>query len=47
MRYLVGRGNLSCTIFVPWDYDLSFGCYYPSTAQYTANYDIDMYHNKK
>ncbi len=27
---------------VPWDYDLSFGCYYPSTAETTANYDIDV-----
>lgn len=30
-----------CTI-VPWDYDLSFGCYYPSTAELTANYNIDV-----
>ncbi len=28
-------------LLIPWDYDLSFGCYYPSTAQLTANYDID------
>lgn len=27
---------------VPWDYDLSFGCYYPSTAQATANFPIDV-----
>ncbi len=27
---------------VPWDYDLSFGCYYPSTAEATANFDIDI-----
>lgn len=26
---------------LPWDYDLSFGCYYPSTAEATANFDID------
>jgi hypothetical protein len=28
-------------MIVPWDYDLSFGCYFPSTSQLTANYDID------
>lgn len=28
-------------LIVPWDYDLSFGCYYPSTAELTANYHID------
>lgn len=28
-------------LIVPWDYDLSFGCYYPSTAESTANYHID------
>ena len=27
---------------VPWDYDLSFGCYYPSNAQNTANFNIDV-----
>lgn len=27
---------------LPWDYDLSFGCYYPSTAETTANYPIDV-----
>lgn len=27
---------------IPWDYDLSFGCYYPSTAEATANFDIDQ-----
>ncbi|MBO5488849.1 MAG: CotH kinase family protein, partial [Eubacterium sp.] len=26
---------------LPWDYDLSFGCFYPSTAETTANFDID------
>jgi len=30
-----------CTI-VPWDYDLSFGCYFPSTAEDTANYPLDI-----
>ena len=30
-----------CTI-VPWDYDLAFGCYFPSTAENTANYPIDI-----
>ncbi len=29
-------------LLIPWDYDLSFGCYYPSTAENTANYDIDV-----
>lgn len=27
---------------LPWDYDLAFGCYYPSTAENTANYPIDV-----
>ena len=27
---------------VPWDYDLSFGCYYPSDAESTANLDLDI-----
>lgn len=27
---------------IPWDYDLSFGCYYPSTAELTANYPVDV-----
>ncbi len=27
---------------VPWDYDLSFGCYFPSTAEATANYPVDV-----
>ena len=26
---------------MPWDYDLSFGCYFPTNAQLTANYHID------
>lgn len=26
---------------VPWDYDLAFGCYAPSTAEYTANFPLD------
>lgn len=29
-------------VILPWDYDLSFGCYYPSTSELTANFDIDM-----
>ena len=29
-------------ILIPWDYDLSFGCYYPSDAETTANYNIDV-----
>ena len=27
---------------VPWDYDLAFGCYFPSTAENTANYPLDV-----
>ncbi len=27
---------------LPWDYDLAFGCYYPSTAELTANYPLDV-----
>lgn len=27
---------------VPWDYDLAFGCYFPSTAENTANYPVDV-----
>ena len=29
-------------VLIPWDYDLSYGTYYPSTADNTANYDIDI-----
>ena len=29
-------------LLVPWDYDLSFGCFYPSTAETTANYPLDV-----
>ena len=29
-------------MIIPWDYDLSFGCYYPSTAEATANFDVDV-----
>lgn len=29
-------------LLVPWDYDLSFGCFFPSTAENTANYPIDV-----
>lgn len=29
-------------LLIPWDYDLSFGCYYPSDAESTANFDLDM-----
>ena len=29
-------------ILIPWDYDLSFGCYYPSDSETTANYNIDV-----
>jgi hypothetical protein len=27
---------------LPWDYDLAFGCYFPSTAENTANYPVDV-----
>lgn len=27
---------------LPWDYDLCFGCYYPSTSETTANYPLDV-----
>lgn len=44
----VGKKNFGLYInqdgvatIVPWDYDLSFGCYFPSTAEATANFDID------
>lgn len=30
------------SLIIPWDYDLSFGCYYPCDAESTANYDIDV-----
>lgn len=30
------------SMMMPWDYDLSFGCYYPSTAEATANMHIDL-----
>ncbi len=29
-------------LLLPWDYDLSFGCYFPSEAESTANYDIEV-----
>ena len=27
---------------LPWDYDLAYGCYYPSTSENTANYPLDV-----
>lgn len=30
------------SLLIPWDYDLSFGCYSPVTAEATANYDLDL-----
>ena len=27
---------------LPWDYDLAYGCYFPSTAETTANYPLDV-----
>ena len=32
-------------VIVPWDYDLSFGTYYPLNSEATANYDIDIMYN--
>ncbi len=29
-------------VLVPWDYDLSFGCFFPSSAENTANYPLDV-----
>ena len=29
-------------MIIPWDYDLSFGCFYPSTAEATANFPLDV-----
>ncbi len=29
------------SVLIPWDYDLSFGCYYPSESESTANFNID------
>jgi len=29
------------SLFVPWDYDLCFGCYTPGTAEETANYSVN------
>ncbi len=29
-------------LMLPWDYDLSFGCYSPVTADTTANYNVDL-----
>ncbi len=37
--YLSAEGRAT---LLPWDYDLAFGCYYPSTAENTANYPIDV-----
>lgn len=33
------------SLLLPWDYDLSFGCYAPQEAEATANYEIEvMFH---
>lgn len=37
--YVDGDGR---SMILPWDYDLSFGCYYPSMAETTANMNIDL-----
>ena len=29
-------------VLVPWDYDLSFGCFFPSSAENTANFPLDV-----
>ncbi len=33
-------------LLMPWDYDLSFGCYFPSNAESTANYDIEVMYSR-
>lgn len=30
------------SMLIPWDYDLCFGCYFPSSAEWTANYNLDI-----
>ena len=35
------------SLFVPWDYDLSFGCYHPSTAELTANFPLEQMHKSE
>lgn len=35
-------GDDGRALMIPWDYDLSFGCYSPTTAESTANYDIEL-----
>lgn len=30
------------SMIAPWDYDLCFGCYYPSTTEETANLNLDV-----
>ena len=37
--YCNPKGKL---VMIPWDYDLSFGTFFPGTAESTANYDIDI-----
>ena len=37
--YVSGDGVAT---LLPWDYDLAFGCYYPSSAESTANYPLDV-----
>ncbi len=34
------------SMMMPWDYDLSFGCYYPSAAETTANMHVDLMYKK-
>ncbi|MBE5877564.1 MAG: hypothetical protein E7290_11845 [Lachnospiraceae bacterium] len=34
------------SLLIPWDYDLSFGCYFPSNAESTANYDIEVMYSR-
>lgn len=29
-------------VLIPWDYDLSFGCYFPGDAESTINYSVDV-----
>jgi len=30
------------SMLIPWDYDLCFGCYFPSAAEWTANFNLNI-----
>lgn len=40
MGLYIGQDGKS--MMLPWDYDLSFGCYYPSMSETAANMHIDL-----